>query len=169
MLHAQSIQAELDKAEALKRQGNEAYTSGDLDTAIVSCAGAAAAAGASRHGTVPVGHLLPRPCRPFHWQKLYSEAVDAAPERARERAVYFANRAACHLKRGAHAEAAADCSAALEMQPHYLKALLRRSTAYEALDDLERALADAQRALEVRLFGLCVLSTWNGRLLLRAC
>lgn len=38
-----------------------------------------------------------------------------------------------------------DCSAALDLHPQYAKALLRRSTAYEKLDDLERALADAQK------------------------
>ena len=33
----------------------------------------------------------------------------------------------------------------MDLHPRYAKALLRRSTAYEKLDDLERALADAQK------------------------
>lgn len=78
-------------------------------------------------------------------QDKYTQALDAAPEAAAERAVYFGNRAACHLKLGQHADAAADCSAALEVQPGYIKVLLRRSTAYEALDELERALMDVQK------------------------
>lgn len=39
-----------------------------------------------------------------------------------------------------------ECSAALELQPAYTKALLRRCAAYEKLDDLEHALLDAQKA-----------------------
>ena len=38
-----------------------------------------------------------------------------------------------------------ESSAALELDPRYTKVLLRRSTAYETLDDLERALADAEK------------------------
>lgn len=48
-----------------------------------------------------------------------------------------------------------ECSAALELEPRYTKALLRRSAAYEKLDDLERALADAQKVC-----GLMLL--WGG-------
>ncbi len=61
------------------------------------------------------------------------------------RAVYFGNRAACHLKLKQAAEAAQDCSLALDINPAYTKVLLRRSSAFEELDDLERALADAQK------------------------
>jgi tetratricopeptide (TPR) repeat protein len=90
-----------------------------------------------------------------HWEQAlerYSAALEAAPAEAAaapQRAVYFANRGACHLKLEQWAEAAQDCSAALDLQPQYAKALLRRSTAYEKLDDLERALADAQKVLEL--------------------
>ena len=80
-------------------------------------------------------------------QAKYSAALEAAPSdgAAAQRAVYFANRAACQLKLGAPAEAAHDCSAALDLNPAYTKVLLRRAAAWEALDDLERALADAQK------------------------
>ncbi|EFN52759.1 hypothetical protein CHLNCDRAFT_26451, partial [Chlorella variabilis] len=80
----------------------------------------------------------------------YAAALDAAPEGAtRQRAVYHGNRAACHLQLEQHAEAAQECTAALELDPQYTKVLLRRSTAYESLDDLERALADAEKVLEL--------------------
>ncbi len=83
-------------------------------------------------------------CSPLPAQELYTEALDLAPGPAPERAVYYANRAACYLKLDKHSEAAQDCTAALASDPAYIKALLRRCAAYEALDDLERALADAQ-------------------------
>lgn len=42
-----------------------------------------------------------------------------------------------------------DCSLALELQPKYVKALMRRSQAYERQDKLEEALADVNAVLEV--------------------
>ena len=59
--------------------------------------------------------------------------------------MYYANRAACQLKRKEWGPAAADCTRALEIDPNYLKALARRCAAYQELDDLDRALADAQK------------------------
>ncbi|KAK9805260.1 hypothetical protein WJX72_009420 [[Myrmecia] bisecta] len=79
----------------------------------------------------------------------YTDALEAAPERAKQRAVYFANRAACHLKLRQFAQAARDCSAAIDLDPTYLKAWLRRCTAYGELDDLDRALADASKIVEL--------------------
>jgi tetratricopeptide (TPR) repeat protein len=52
-------------------------------------------------------------------------------------AVYFANRAACRLSLGQLEQAAADCSNALCIDAVYVKALLRRATAYERQGDLE--------------------------------
>lgn len=80
----------------------------------------------------------------------YATALEAAPEAAtQQRAVLHCNRAACHIKQEQWAEAAQECSAALELDSKYIKALLRRCTAYEKLDDLERALADAEKVLEL--------------------
>ena len=41
-------------------------------------------------------------------------------------AVYYANRAACFLKLASPDGAIADCTAALELKPGYVKALMRR-------------------------------------------
>ena len=38
-----------------------------------------------------------------------------------------------------------DATAALQLEPGYVKALMRRSAAYEQLDDLEHALADSEK------------------------
>lgn len=78
-------------------------------------------------------------------QVKYTEALDVAPEKAKERSVYFANRAACKLQLKQFELAARDCTAALDFDAVYIKALLRRSSAYEQLDDLERALGDAEK------------------------
>ena len=78
-------------------------------------------------------------------QVKYSLALETAPPDSPQRSVYFANRAVCHLKLEDHPGAVRDCTAALDVDPGYVKALMRRSAAYEAMDDLERALADAQK------------------------
>mmetsp|Transcript_39571 Transcript_39571/g.88030 ORF Transcript_39571/g.88030 Transcript_39571/m.88030 type:complete len:249 (+) Transcript_39571:79-825(+) len=80
----------------------------------------------------------------------YNEAIDTAPPEHKATAVYFANLAACDLKLEGHAaQAVENCSCALELDPKYSKALMRRSVAYEQLDNLDNALADAKQLLEL--------------------
>lgn len=45
-------------------------------------------------------------------------------------AVLLCNRAACRLKLGQWEKAVEDCNAALDAQPQYTKALLRRASCY---------------------------------------
>jgi tetratricopeptide (TPR) repeat protein len=79
-------------------------------------------------------------------QAKYEEALQKAPEAStKQRAVYYANLAACHLKCKQFEDAVQDSTAALELDPTYVKALMRRSAAYEELDDLEHSLADSQK------------------------
>ncbi|KAF5839087.1 tetratricopeptide repeat domain-containing protein [Dunaliella salina] len=82
----------------------------------------------------------------------YADAVEAAPPppyARKQRAIYLANLAACDIARGDNAEALRACSAAIEEDPSYIKAYARRFNAFEALDDLDRALADAKKVLEM--------------------
>ncbi|KAI8475696.1 MAG: hypothetical protein J3K34DRAFT_28345 [Monoraphidium minutum] len=79
----------------------------------------------------------------------YQEALDAAPEPAPQRAVYYANLAACALKLHQPQLAAEHCSCALRLDGGYVKALMRRACAFEELDDLDHALADANKVLEL--------------------
>ena len=44
---------------------------------------------------------------------------------------------------------AKDCTKALELHPHYVKALLRRAECYEKTDKLEQALEDYQQLLTI--------------------
>ena len=79
----------------------------------------------------------------------YTEAIELAPPRAPERAVFYANRAACCSKAGEYADVVQDCNAALELQPDYVKALLRRAQARESLEDFHEALEDMKRVAEL--------------------
>jgi tetratricopeptide (TPR) repeat protein len=80
----------------------------------------------------------------------YSEAILFAPLEKnfdKNRSIFYCNRAACLLELGRNDEAVKDCTQALEFDPNYVKALLRRSKAHEKLDQLEEALADLDAAL----------------------
>jgi tetratricopeptide (TPR) repeat protein len=82
-------------------------------------------------------------------QDFYSQALEEAPPTAPlQRAVYFSNCAACHMRLEEHSEAAIDCSAALDLRPDYVKALVRRAAALEAMKNYEEALMDLRKALE---------------------
>jgi len=53
----------------------------------------------------------------------------------------------CSMK-GQYEDAVLDCTKALEFNPDYMKALLRRADLYEKTDKLDEALEDYSKALE---------------------
>lgn len=75
----------------------------------------------------------------------YDKALKIAPPGVQERSVYFANSAACHLALENWSDCVNCCTEALGIDATYVKALRRRMTAFEKLDDLDRALADAKQ------------------------
>lgn len=91
-----------------------------------------------------------------------SPSLHAPPERPKEAfvppskhphaetlAVYHGNRAAAFLQIQQYEEAVRDCDRALLLNPSYLKALARRSTANEKLEKTDLALADVKAALSL--------------------
>ena len=82
-------------------------------------------------------------------QDYYNQALEVVPPSATsQKAVYYSNRAACYMRQEEYSLALIDCSAALDLNPSYVKALLRRATAYEALEDFEKALVDVQKVIQ---------------------
>ena len=63
----------------------------------------------------------------------------------KEKAVFYKNRAAVHLKMEDHEAAVFDCNLSLDLAPNDPKALFRRCQAYEALDKIDVAYADAKQ------------------------
>ncbi|KAH7325209.1 ADP/ATP carrier receptor [Rhizoctonia solani] len=72
---------------------------------------------------------------------LYSKAIAMSPK---PEAVFYSNRAACYtnFKPPQHQKVIEDCTEALKLDPKYAKALNRRATALEAMDNLKDALRD---------------------------
>jgi tetratricopeptide (TPR) repeat protein len=61
-------------------------------------------------------------------------------------AIYYCNRAACLIQLGRFEEALLDCDVSAILSPSYVKAYVRRSTAYEKTERTEEALQDAKTA-----------------------
>lgn len=73
---------------------------------------------------------------------VYTEALSLLPTKHEERALVYANRAACRLNQQDYEAVIADCDRALKLDPLYQKALDRRGRAYEGQQRIEAALED---------------------------
>ena len=68
----------------------------------------------------------------------YTAALDAQPPPSdEEKAALLANRALAHLKLAKNDRCVADCTAVLQLQPRYVKALYRRGSSQMHLGYLE--------------------------------
>ncbi|AWO99723.1 putative tetratricopeptide repeat protein 1 [Scophthalmus maximus] len=79
----------------------------------------------------------------------YTEALVLCPVCfSRERSVLFSNRAAARLHLDLKEQAISDCTRAIELNPDYVRALLRRAELYEQTEKLDEALEDYKMVLE---------------------
>uniref|UniRef100_A0A182P8P7 Uncharacterized protein n=1 Tax=Anopheles epiroticus TaxID=199890 RepID=A0A182P8P7_9DIPT len=82
--------------------------------------------------------------------ELYTQALRLCPLDCNEaRAILYANRAAAKTKVDRKQSALEDCTKALEYNPQYLKALLRRANLFEETDKLDESLEDYRKVLEL--------------------
>ncbi|GFZ17319.1 tetratricopeptide repeat (TPR)-like superfamily protein [Actinidia rufa] len=82
----------------------------------------------------------------------YGLALQVAPDMPSSveiRSMCHANRALCFLKLGKYEDTIKDCTKALELNPNYVKALLRRGEAHEKLEHFEEAVADLKKVVEL--------------------
>eukprot|EP01137_Pigoraptor_chileana_P016543 Opistho-2@73464 len=80
--------------------------------------------------------------------RCYTLCIERCPPKHAAGAVFYSNRAACYSKQDAFELVVDDCTTALDLDPSYVKARVRRGHAYEKLDKLEEALADFNLVLE---------------------
>lgn len=81
--------------------------------------------------------------------ELALQAARNAPMSTEIQSICHANRASCFSKLGNHAETIKECTKALELNPTYLKVLLRRAEAHEKLDHYDEAIKDMKSILEL--------------------
>ncbi|XP_072755548.1 mitochondrial import receptor subunit TOM70 isoform X1 [Anoplolepis gracilipes] len=73
----------------------------------------------------------------------YNKAIDICPsENKEDLATFYQNRAAAYEQLKKYSAVKADCTKALELNPKYAKALLRRARIFVEIGDLEAALDD---------------------------
>ncbi|KAL5017636.1 hypothetical protein ScPMuIL_007225 [Solemya velum] len=83
-------------------------------------------------------------------RKHYTRALKLCPlSFKKDRSIMFSNRAACKMRMELYEEAIKDSTSALDLNPLYLKALMRRAELYEKNEKLEDALGDYQKILEM--------------------
>ncbi|XP_059285748.1 protein CLMP1-like [Lycium ferocissimum] len=76
----------------------------------------------------------------------YENALKLTPKAHPDRAVFHSNRAAClmQMKPIEYDSVISECTMALQVQPRYVRALLRRARAFEAVGKYEMAMQDVQ-------------------------
>ncbi|XP_024960280.1 tetratricopeptide repeat protein 1 [Cynara cardunculus var. scolymus] len=82
----------------------------------------------------------------------YDYAIQLAPEMSSSseiRSICHNNRATCFCKLGNYEDTIKECTKALEINPTYMKALLRRGEAHEKLKNYDEAIADMKKILEL--------------------
>lgn len=82
----------------------------------------------------------------------YESALQLAPEMPSSvelRSICHSNRAICYLKLGKYGETVKECTKALELNPAYVKALVRRGEALEKLERYDEAISDLKKILEL--------------------
>ncbi|KAJ3168565.1 hypothetical protein HDU88_001455 [Geranomyces variabilis] len=79
----------------------------------------------------------------------YSLAISALPSGHLLHAALYNNRAAARLKTGHYREAAEDCGVVQSFDPRDIKSLLRRATAYEAMEKWADALEDYRKVMGI--------------------
>lgn len=79
----------------------------------------------------------------------YENALKLTPKTHPDRAVFHSNRAAClmQMKPIDYETVIGECSLALQVQPRFVRALLRRARAFEAIGKYEMAMLDVQALL----------------------
>ncbi|KAI4501113.1 hypothetical protein M0802_003916 [Mischocyttarus mexicanus] len=80
---------------------------------------------------------------------LYTQGLQTCPlTYSKERAILYSNRAAAKIRSLDEKESAiSDCTKAIELNPSYVKAYVRRAQLYEEVDKLDEALEDYKKIL----------------------
>ncbi|XP_050367679.1 uncharacterized protein LOC126786022 [Argentina anserina] len=82
----------------------------------------------------------------------YELALHLAPDLPSSvelRSICHSNRGICFSKLGKYEDAIKECTKAVELNPSYIKALIRRAEAHEKLEHFEEAIADMKKILEL--------------------
>ncbi|GAU21821.1 hypothetical protein TSUD_176670 [Trifolium subterraneum] len=94
----------------------------------------------------------------------YEHALQVAPDMPSSveiRSICYSNRAVCFLKLGKYENTIKECTKALELNPAYVKALVRRGEAHEKLEHFEEAIAAKLKEMGNSVLGRFGMSVDN--------
>ncbi|KAJ2688264.1 TOM (translocase of outer membrane) complex component, partial [Coemansia spiralis] len=105
----------------------------------------------------------------FFQAKRYEKAIELYTQALRfeEDPVFYSNRAACYAADSQHELVIQDCTAAVELEPRYVKALMRRAQAFESTERFRDSLYDYTTACILEDFGNNQAATAAERVLKR--
>ncbi|KAJ2391495.1 TOM (translocase of outer membrane) complex component [Coemansia sp. RSA 2559] len=94
----------------------------------------------------------------FFQAKRYAKAIELYSQALRfdQDPVFYSNRAACYAASDEHEKVISDCTDALNLEPRYVKALMRRAQAYESTNRFRDSLYDFTTA--------CILEDFKNNL-----
>ncbi|KAJ2449663.1 TOM (translocase of outer membrane) complex component [Coemansia sp. RSA 2336] len=103
----------------------------------------------------------------FFQAKRHEKAIELYTQALRfvKDPVFFSNRAACYAASDEYEKVIKDCSSALELEPRYVKALIRRAQAYENTENYRESLYDFTTACILEDFGNNLAATSAERVL----
>ncbi|XP_067230141.1 mitochondrial import receptor subunit TOM34 [Chanodichthys erythropterus] len=84
-----------------------------------------------------------------HYSQSILQLEKSGQKKKEDLAILYSNRAASYLKDGNCNECIKDCTESLELVPFGFKALLRRASAYEALERYRQAYVDYKTVLQI--------------------
>ncbi|KVH93728.1 tetratricopeptide repeat protein 1-like [Cynara cardunculus var. scolymus] len=82
----------------------------------------------------------------------YDYAIQLAPQMPSSveiRSICHNNRATCFFKLGKYEDSIKECTKALELNPTYMKPLVRKAEAHEKLENYDESIADLKKILEL--------------------
>eukprot|EP00796_Vickermania_ingenoplastis_P004904 gene4904-3516_t len=81
--------------------------------------------------------------------EFYTKAIELQKSDVKDKANYYANRAACYQQTHLYQQMVDDCNAAIKIDPAHVKAYMRRAIAYEGMEKWQLALDDYQKAKQL--------------------
>uniref|UniRef100_A0A6N2MR24 Uncharacterized protein n=1 Tax=Salix viminalis TaxID=40686 RepID=A0A6N2MR24_SALVM len=115
---AQLIQGGVEQGNEAKLEGNRLFGNGQYEEALLQ------------------------------YELALQVAPQDVPSSVELRSICHFNRGVCFLKLGKYEDTIKECSKASELNPSYMKALVRRGEAHEKLEHFEEAIADMKKILE---------------------
>eukprot|EP01130_Rhizamoeba_saxonica_P001921 TRINITY_DN1173_c1_g1_i1.p1 TRINITY_DN1173_c1_g1~~TRINITY_DN1173_c1_g1_i1.p1 ORF type:complete len:192 (-),score=56.07 TRINITY_DN1173_c1_g1_i1:40-615(-) len=79
----------------------------------------------------------------------YSKGIEIAPDDSNIKSVLYSNRAACYTRLENWDNVVKDCELSLEINPEYIRPLLRRAAAQQQLEEYRESLKDYNKILEL--------------------